>query len=64
MDPRYVQGDLEQWHWWFRRRQRILEEVPRRTSRGREAATIASLGSGPPEALAWVAPFAGPAGTQ
>ena len=45
---------LEEWHWWFRGRQRILESVLRRELRGQAAAAIASLGCGPPGGLSWL----------
>jgi SAM-dependent methyltransferase len=53
-------GGLQDWHWWFKGRQQILESVlerhlppPRQDRR-----IIASVGSGPPSGLAWLAPFA------
>jgi len=51
-------GQLEEWHWWFRGRQRILETVLRRTLPGNGPLAIASLGCGPAEGLRWLAPFA------
>ena len=51
-------GQLEQWHWWFRGRQRILEEVLSRCLTGGSALAIASLGCGPAEGLRWLEPFA------
>ncbi|MGH7965439.1 MAG: class I SAM-dependent methyltransferase, partial [Candidatus Binatia bacterium] len=55
-------GDLEQWHWWFRGRRRILEAVLRRELAGRLSLSIASVGGGPAEGLTWLAPLAGPQG--
>lgn len=55
-------GELEQWHWWFRGRQRILEGVIRRALTGREDLAIASLGCGPAEGLRWLEPFVQPHG--
>ena len=55
-------GRLEQWHWWFRGRQRILEVVLCRELTGRRSIFIASLGCGPVEGLAWLKPLAGPQG--
>jgi 2-polyprenyl-3-methyl-5-hydroxy-6-metoxy-1,4-benzoquinol methylase len=53
---------LEQWHWWFRGRQQILEAVLHRELVGRRAMTIASLGCGPAEGFLWVKSAAGPDG--
>jgi SAM-dependent methyltransferase len=55
-------GQLEEWHWWFRGRQRILETVLRRELGGRPSLAIASLGCGPAEGLAWLQPLAAPHG--
>jgi SAM-dependent methyltransferase len=55
-------GSLEQWHWWFRGRQRILEVVLRRELTGRPSRSIVSLGCGPAEGLRWLTPLAGPNG--
>lgn len=50
---------FEQWHWWFRGRQRIVETVLRRELAGRGPLSIASLGCGPAEGLTWLLPLAG-----
>lgn len=55
-------ADLERWHWWFRGRQQILEDVLRRRLDGRTSLAIASVGAGPPEGLAWLLALAGPQG--
>lgn len=55
-------GELEQWHWWFRGRQCILEGVLHQELGGRAGLSIASLGCGPVEGLAWLVPMAGPKG--
>ena len=53
---------LEQWHWWFRGRQRILAALLRCELAGRRSLSIASLGCGPAEGLTWLKPMAGPHG--
>lgn len=53
---------LEQWHWWFRGRQRILEAVLKRHLSGRKAASLVSLGCGPAEGLAWLKGLVGARG--
>ncbi len=55
-------GHIEQWHWWFRGRQRILETVLHRTLAGRSPLAIASLGCGPWQGLGWLEPFASQGG--
>ena len=55
-------GELEQWHWWFRGRQRILEHVLQEHLGGRTGLSVASLGCGPIEGLGWLLPMAGPGG--
>lgn len=58
-------ADLEQWHWWFRGRQRILESVVARAlaaSGSKGGHRIVSVGCGPPDSLRWLLPFAGPGG--
>jgi SAM-dependent methyltransferase len=55
-------GNLEQWHWWFRGRRRIIEAVLRRELSKETALSIASVGCGPAEGLAWLTPIAGPNG--
>jgi SAM-dependent methyltransferase len=52
-------GNLEQWHWWFRGRQRILEMALHRELKGQTSLTIASLGCGPIEGVTWLLSFAG-----
>jgi SAM-dependent methyltransferase len=55
-------GNLEQWHWWFRGRQRILDMALQRELQGKPSLTIASLGCGPVEGLRWLLSFAAPNG--
>jgi len=55
-------GRLEQWHWWFRGRERILEAVLRPMLRDASSLTIASIGCGPWQGLRWLEPFARPQG--
>ena len=64
MDPRFAEryADLEQWHWWFRGRRRIIEHVVRRAVGGRASLAVASLGGGPAAGLGWLVPLAGPHG--
>ena len=61
MDRQFAEryADLERWHWWFRGRQRILEDVLCRRLDGRGSLTIASVGAGPPEGLGWLLALAG-----
>jgi SAM-dependent methyltransferase len=56
MDREYAQryGALEEWHWWFRGRRRILEEVLTRELGGHQPATVVSLGCGPRRGLHWL----------
>jgi SAM-dependent methyltransferase len=49
-------GDLEQWHWWFRGRARILQNVLRRCVPER-VRSVLSVGCGPAEGLRWLLPF-------
>jgi SAM-dependent methyltransferase len=56
-------ADLEQWHWWFRGRRRILEAVLRGELSHHSSRRIASLGCGPAEGLRWLQPLAGAEGT-
>jgi SAM-dependent methyltransferase len=51
--------DLEQWHWWFRGRQRILEMALQRELKKQTSLAIASLGCGPVEGLTWLVSLAG-----
>ena len=64
MQKRFAEqyGNLEQWHWWFRGRQRILEAAIHRALIGRESVSVASLGCGPAEGLRWLERFAEPSG--
>jgi SAM-dependent methyltransferase len=55
-------SSLEVWHWWFRGRRRILEAALHRQLSGHRSRSIASVGCGPPEGIAWLADFAGPDG--
>ena len=55
-------GNLEQWHWWFRGRQRILDQVLRRELNGVLSPWVASVGCGPAEGLAWLSSLVEPAG--
>ncbi len=56
-------GNLEQWHWWFRGRRRIIESVLRRELAGYPSPRrILSVGCGPAEGIRWLVPFAGPSG--
>lgn len=55
-------GSLEQWHWWFRGRERILRTVLRRELMGQTKLRIASIGCGPAEGFAWLAPLTGSQG--
>jgi SAM-dependent methyltransferase len=55
-------GSFEQWHWWFRGRRRILEEVLRRELVGQMSLSIASVGCGPAAGLRWLRSLAGPEG--
>lgn len=51
--------NLEEWHWWFRGRQRILESVLRRKFGSKDSVSIASVGCGPAEGLQWLEKFTG-----
>src|SRR5262245_41421933 len=55
-------ANLEEWHWWFRGRQRILESVLRRELGANGPISIASVGCGPAEGLQWLERFTGPRG--
>lgn len=54
--------ELEQWHWWFQGRQRILETVLGREIPTRKPIKLASVGCGPAEGLRWLEPFVGKGG--
>ena len=64
MKPQFAQkyGDFEQWHWWFRARQRILEALIRRAYNGQRNLSIVTVGCGPAAGLAWLVSLAGPQG--
>jgi SAM-dependent methyltransferase len=55
-------ANLEEWHWWFRGRQQILESVLRRKFGPKDSISIASVGCGPAEGLQWLQQFTGPRG--
>jgi SAM-dependent methyltransferase len=55
-------ANLEEWHWWFRGRQRILESVLLREFGPGDSISIASVGCGPAEGLQWLKQFTGPCG--
>ncbi len=55
-------ASLEQWHWWFRGRQRILETVLHHQLNGRKSISIASIGCGPAEGLLWLNKLTAPDG--
>jgi SAM-dependent methyltransferase len=51
-------GDLEEWHWWFRGRRRIIESIlSDELIAGHRR--VLSVGCGPAEGLRWLLPFAG-----
>ena len=64
MKPGFAEqyGSLEQWHWWFRGRQRILESMLQYEHTGQTSHRIASLGCGPVQGLDWLLPLVGPNG--
>lgn len=51
-------GRLEQWHWWFRGRQRILESLLHQELHQQDKRAILSVGCGPVEGVTWLTPFA------
>ena len=53
-------GDLQQWHWWFRGRRRVIESILRHEVDSVSSLDILSVGCGPAEELKWLVPFAGP----
>ena len=55
-------GDLQQWHWWFRGRRRVIESILRHEVDLASSLNILSVGCGPAEDLKWLVPFAGPEG--
>ena len=64
MDPEYAAryGSIERWHWWFRGRQQIVEDVLHRELAAATARTVCVVGSGPAEGIAWLTPYAGGSG--
>ena len=54
-------GDLEEWHWWFRGRRKIIESILSGQLTVGERRVL-SVGCGPAEGLAWLLPFAGSQG--
>ena len=61
MKPDYAAryGSLERWHWWFRGRQRIFEDILRRELPDDRRRVVVTVGCGPIEGLRWLLPFAG-----
>src|SRR5512144_1290078 len=55
-------GNIERWHWWFRGRRRIVEDVLEHELAPAAARTVCAVGCGPAEGLAWLRPFAGAGG--
>ncbi len=55
-------GNLEQWHWWFRGRQRVIEALLDRKLPRVEFRNILSAGCGPADGLGWLLRYAGPRG--
>jgi SAM-dependent methyltransferase len=54
-------GDLEEWHWWFRGRRKIIESIlSDQVIAGQRR--VLSVGCGPAAGLAWLLPFAGSLG--
>jgi len=52
-------GELQQWHWWFRGRRRVIESILRHEVDSASSQRILSVGCGPAEGLKWLVPFAG-----
>lgn len=50
-------GELEDWHWWFRGRQRVLQSVLSRQLAGKNPKRILSVGCGPAEGLQWLTAY-------
>lgn len=50
---------LDEWHWWFRGRRRVLEAVLDRELRHGVAREVVSVGCGPVRRLEWLRPYAG-----
>jgi SAM-dependent methyltransferase len=55
-------SNLEQWHWWFRGRQRILETILHKELMEQTSLAIASVGCGPATGFTWLQNLAGPQG--
>ena len=57
-------GELQQWHWWFRGRNKIIGAVFEREFAGAPGAprSILSVGCGPAVGLGWLVPHAGRGG--
>src|ERR1051325_8951965 len=55
-------ADFENWHWWFRGRQTILESILRHELSPQIKRSLLSVGCGPSEGLGWLKPFAGDEG--
>jgi SAM-dependent methyltransferase len=47
-------GSIEQWHWWFRARQRIIADVLRRELPDGRARRLCVVGCGPAEGVIWL----------
>lgn len=65
MERRFARAyrGLEQWHWWFLGRRRILETILHREIPASLDREMLSVGCGPAEGLEWLLPFAGKDGT-
>jgi SAM-dependent methyltransferase len=50
-------SNLEQWHWWFRGRRRIIENVLHREIGQKLPLRIVSVGCGPADGLPWLGQF-------
>ena len=55
-------GSLEEWHWWFRGRRRLIEAILRKEPVITNSRHILSVGCGPAEGLIWLLPYAGSQG--
>jgi len=53
-------GELQQWHWWFRGRRRVIEFILRHEIDSASSLNILSLGCGRIVEIKWLVPFAGP----
>src|SRR4030095_14721869 len=54
-------GDLEEWHWWFRGRRKIIESILSDQLIAGQRRVLPG-GCGPAAGLAWLLPFAGSLG--